>query len=141
MEEVVGREETLFAVDDRLDTHGELSLTGEVMKEKSIFAPAKRVAVARRAVKRDGPRIQERRPQKIGLRQRRRHLVERPDLEFGPVRQIIDAVVMIEVGMAKGDDFQRAELLVRLELEELVGTAFIPWIEHKASVVLGHQDI
>ena len=38
MEEVVGREEALLAVDGRLDAHRELALAGEMMEGNGIRA-------------------------------------------------------------------------------------------------------
>ena len=54
----------------------------------------------------------------------------------------VDAVVVVVVGVAEQHHFDRAELLVLLQLRDLLDAALAPRIEHQDAVaVLRHQDV
>ena len=104
VKEVVGGEQALLAVDDRFDRHGELGLAGEVREAKTVLVPSRRFAVFESPVDFHGTGIEERRPQQIRIGDGRGDAVECPDPKLVAVRQMVDAVVMIEVSVAEHDD-------------------------------------
>src|SRR5262245_12594078 len=103
MKKVVGREIALLAVDGRLHSHREFALTRQVVKLKRVLSPGGGFAILETAVESNRARVEERRPAGHGLGQRLRNPVERPNLEFLAIvtRQIVDAVIMIEMRVAE----------------------------------------
>ena len=73
---------------------------GKKWKRKLVLAPGERVAVLRLPIDLDGPGVQKRGPQPKRSAHRQSGLVEHPDFELVAVGQMIDAVVMIVVGVA-----------------------------------------